>query len=818
MKKIILSSILLLFVLIANAQNITGRIVDSNSNNPIADVVITVSNSPINAMSDGDGKFTIQGLSKGTYTLIFSKLGYENFQETVNLPLLTAMDIRIKGRSFDLDEMNVNATRANSKSAMAYSTLTKSEIEKSNLGQDIPYLLQFLPSVVSTSDAGTGIGYTGIRIRGSDASRINVTINGIPLNDAESQNVYWVNLPDFALSTDNIQVQRGVGTSTNGAGSFGGSINLLSNKFSSESYGETSNSFGSFNTIKNNVSFGSGLLNKHFAIEGRLSRIKSDGYIDRGTSDLKSYYLSAGYVDSKTSIRFNAFSGKEVTYQSWYGTPEARFKNDAQGMQDFIDRNYLDDEAAANLLTSGRTYNFYTYDNQVDNYQQDHYQLINSRTFGKDLIANLSFHYTKGRGYFEEYKEEDALSDYNIAPVIVGQDTFSTSDIIRRRWLDNDFYGATFNIQGSVNKQLKLIIGGAINKYEGGHFGEVIWARNAGSTDIRYRYYNNTANKTDANGFLKGEYSMLKDKLVIFGDLQARNVNYNFIGVNDDGTEAPQDDELLFFNPKVGVTYILNKLHSVYGSYSIGNKEPNRDDYTQSGVKSRPRHENLQDLEIGYNYQSQKYSAKINFFNMQYKDQLVLTGKVNDVGNYTRTNIKDSYRRGIEIEGAVKINEALRIDLNTTISENKIKSFTEFTDVYDEFFNYVGQKEKTFENTTIAFSPSVISAGRISFKALSNLEFQLIGKYVGSQYLDNTTNGNRKLDAYTTCDFRVSYTIKQKVFKEITMNGMLNNIFSENYASNGYSYGYIFDQTRIQENFVYPQALVNGLVQVTVKF
>jgi iron complex outermembrane receptor protein len=818
MKNYILSSILVLLVIASNAQTISGRIVDQNSSKPISDVVISVTNSPINGLSDGDGKFIIQGLSKGTFTLIFSKIGYQNYQETLNLPLLAAMDIRMNVKAYDLDEMNVNTTRANNKSAMAYSTLTKTEIEKSNLGQDIPYLLQFLPSVVSTSDAGTGIGYTGIRIRGSDATRVNVTINGIPLNDAESQGVFWVNLPDFASSTENIQVQRGVGTSSNGAGSFGGSINLLSNKFSSEPYGETSNSFGSFNTIKNNVSFGSGLLNKHFAIEGRLSRIKSDGYIDRGTSDLKSYYLSAGYVDSKTSIRFNAFSGKEITYQSWYGTPEARFKNDAQGMQDFIDRNYLDDKAAANLLNSGRTYNFYTYDNQVDNYQQDHYQLINSRTLGKDWIANLSFHYTKGRGYFEEYREEDALSVYSIAPVIVGQDTFSTSDIIRRRWLDNDFYGATFNIQGSVNKQLKLIIGVATNKYEGGHFGEVIWARTAGSSDIRIRYYDNTANKTDANAFVKGEYSLLNDKLVLFGDLQARNVQYNFIGVNDDGTAAPQDDELLFFNPKVGVTYLLDKHQSVYGSYSIGNKEPNRDDYTQSGVKSRPRHENLQDVEVGYNYQSQKYIAKINFYHMQYKDQLVLTGQVNDVGNYTRTNIENSYRTGIEIEGAVKINKALSIDVNTTISENKIKSFTEFTDIYDEFFNYVGQQENTFKNTIIGFSPTVISAARISFKAFSNLEFQLIGKYVGSQYLDNTTNGNRKLDAYTTCDFRVSYTIKQKVFKEITINGMLNNFLSENYASNGYSFGYIVDQTRIQENFVYPQALVNGLVQVTVKF
>jgi len=487
-------------------------------------------------------------------------------------------------------------------------------------------------------------------------------------------------------------------------------------------------------------------------------------------------------------------------------------------MQDFIDRNYLNEEAASNLLNSGRTYNFYTYDNQVDNYQQDHYQLINSRTFGKDWIANLSFHYTKGRGYFEEFRKDDELSTYTIAPIIIGQDTISTSDIIRRRWLDNDFYGATFNLQGTVSKKLKLIFGGAINKYEGGHFGEVIWARTAGSSDIRNRYYDNTANKTDANAFVKGEYSLLNDKLVLFGDLQARNVLYNFIGVNYDGTAAPQDDELLFFNPKVGVTYLLDKHQSVYGSYSIGNKEPNRDDYTQSGIKSRPRHESMQDVEVGYNYQSQKYLAKINFYHMQYKDQLVLTGQVNDVGNYTRTNIENSYRTGIEIEGAVKINKALSVDFNTTISENKIKSFKEFTNIYDEFFNLVGQQENTFNNTTIGFSPSVISAGRISFKAFSNLEFQLIGKYVGSQYLDNTTNGNRKLDAYTTCDFRVSYTIKQKWFNEITVNGMLNNIFSENYASNGYSYGYIVDQSRIQENFVYPQALVNGLVQVTVKF
>ncbi|HQF28245.1 MAG TPA: TonB-dependent receptor [Bacteroidia bacterium] len=816
MKNLLLTIVVLLCSLAASAQIISGKITGEQTGLPIPDAEIFLQGSLLQTHSNAAGEFIINVGRTGACALLIRKIGFEDSPVSLTLQSNTTIKVQLKGGSIVTDEVNVSSTRAGTKSGMAYTNLNKEDIQKMNLGQDVPYVLQLLPSVVVTSDAGTGVGYTGIRIRGSDPSRINVTINGVPINDAESQGMYWVDLPDFASSAENIQVQRGAGSSTNGAGAFGGSINILSNSIPTAAYGASSNSFGSYNTIKNNVSFGSGLLKNNFAFEGRLSRIKSDGYVDRGASDLKSYYFSGGYYGKKTLIRFNMFSGKEITYQSWYGVPESRIKNDVTGMQNYIINNGLDEEDAANLLNSGRTYNYYTYDNQVDDYQQDYYQLLTSTSLSTNWIASLNFHYTKGKGIYEEFKKGQSLQDYLIDPVITTNDTINESDLIRRKWLDNDFYGATWNITGNIGSNSKLLFGGAANQYAGAHFGEVVWAQFAGTSDIRHRYYDNDATKNDINAFVRYETSF--NKLHLFADAQVRSVNYKFTGLNDDGSEGPQNDAMTFFNPKAGVSYDLKNHQEVYASVSVANKEPNRDDYVESTGKSRPLAESLTDAELGYRYFSKKFSANVNAYYMSYKNQLVLTGQVNDVGNYTRSNIKESFRSGIELIAAYQPINNLTIDGNLTLSMNKLNHFIEYTDTYDANYEYIGQSTIEFKNTDIAFSPSVIAMGSVTWSPIKNLELRAIVKHVGKQYLDNTENDTRSIAAYSTVDTKIGYSLKNVLFKEIRFDISLNNILDALYESNGYTYGYFVDGSRTQENFYYPQAPFNVLGQVTVKF
>lgn len=816
MKNLLALLAVLLCSYAAFAQTISGKITNEQLGFPIQDAELFLQGTLLQTHSNSIGEFSINVGKEGPCALLIRKIGFEDARINITLPSNTSLNIQLKGGSIITDEVNISSTRAGTKSGMAYTNLSKEEIQKMNLGQDVPYVLQLLPSVVVTSDAGTGVGYTGIRIRGTDPSRINVTINGVPINDAESQGMYWVDLPDFASSAENIQVQRGAGSSTNGAGAFGGSINILSNAITASPYGASSNSFGSYNTLKNNVSFGSGLLNNNFAFEGRLSRIKSDGYVDRGASDLKSYYFSGGYYGKKTLVRLNLFSGKEITYQSWYGVPESRIKNDLLGMQNYINNNGLDEEEATNLLHSGRTYNYYTYNNQVDDYQQDYYQLLTSTALNKNWVASLNFHYTKGKGFYEEYKKGQSLQDYLIAPTITNNDTITESDLIRRKWLDNDFYGATWNLQGNINNTSKLILGGAANQYSGKHFGEVVWAQFVGNSDIRHRYYDNNAAKKDFNAFLRYEISI--NKLHAFADVQARNVDYKFTGLNDDGSEGPQNDNMIFFNPKAGISYDLKNHLELYTSLSIANKEPNRDDYVESTKVSRAKAERLIDTELGVRYFSKKFSANMNAYYMRYNNQLVLTGKVNDVGNYTRNNIKESSRSGIEFIAAYQPTKNVTIDGNLTMSMNKLAHFTEYTDSYDANYEYIGQSMIEFKNTDIAFSPSVIAMGSVSWSPIKNLELRVIVKHVGKQYLDNTENASRSISAYSTVDTRIGYSIKNILFKEIRFDITLNNILDGLYESNGYTWGYYVDGSRTQENFYYPQAPFNVLGQMTVKF
>lgn len=794
--------------------SISGKVKNKQNSETVAGAIISIENTYAAASSKSDGSYEIKKLSEGKYIIHASLLGFQKYTDTIQLSADKILDIELTESRVLMDAVIVSATRAGDKSAMAYSIVNKEQIAEQNLGVDLPYLLNQQQSVVTTSDAGAGVGYTGIRIRGVDATRVNVTINGIPVNDAESQGTFWVDLPDIASSIDNIQVQRGVGTSTNGAGAFGGSLNVETIKLNPKGYGEYSTSYGSFNTMKHTINAGSGLINDMFAFDARLSKITSDGFIDRAASDLKSYYLSGAYYGKKTIIKFITFSGLEETYQAWYGIPESRLKGDTEGMNNYIVNNGLDPSEAFNLLNSNsRTYNYYTYSNQVDHYKQDYYQLHFSRELSRNWNANAALHYTKGKGYYEEYKKNQAFSSYGLDNVIISNDTIRSTNLIRRRWLDNDFYGTTFSLNYNSHKKLSAVIGGAYNRYFGLHYGEVIWSQFASNGELHQKYYNDTADKTDFNIYVKANY-IVAERLNVFADVQYRTVNYSFLGFNSNLINIQQSASLNFINPKVGLNYDINSSASVYASYSIGNKEPSRDDYTQSTPESRPKHETLKDIEAGYKHRTNTAMWSVNVYSMNYENQLVLTGKINDVGAYNRTNVAKSSRNGLELAFGIKVLKQLSWDMNATFSQNRIENFEEFVDDYDNG----GQQKVSYTKTDIAFSPNIIAGNTFTFEPIKNLKFSFISKYVGDQFLDNTSTATRKLDAFFVNDLRINYSFKTKYIRSIGITLAVNNLFSEQYESNGYTWGYIYGGQRIAENFYYPQAGINYLAGLTFKF
>ncbi len=675
-----------------------------------------------------------------------------------------------------LDEVLVSAIRVNSKTPVSFSNLSKKEIQNRNLGQDIPILMNYMPSVVTTSDAGNGVGYTGIRVRGSDATRVNVTINGIPYNDSESHGTFWVNMPDFASSLQSVQLQRGVGTSTNGSGAFGASLNMLTDSYSEKASGEISNSFGSFNTRKHTVKFSTGLLNDHFEIAGRVSTLNSDGYIDRARSDLKSYFLQGTYVSTTTLIKALAFGGNEKTYQSWNGIDgETMLTN-----RTFNSAGIFTDEAGQTRF----------YDNETDNYQQDHYQLHWNEKLAANWSTNLAFHYTKGKGYYENYKEDGDVTNYGLS-LISGTTTNSsainTTDLIRQKWLDNDFYGTTFSANYQSNK-LDFIFGGSYNKYEGNHFGKVIWARSAGLSELGDRYYDDTATKTDGTAFAKANYQV-NDQWSLFGDLQIRNVNYK---ANSDETGVV-NDTFSFFNPKAGLNYTVNSKNNVYFSYARANREPNRTDYEGGNVKP----EKLNDFELGWRYLSDKVQLNTNFYYMAYQDQLILTGTLDDVGNPIRSNSEKSYRLGVEMDAAIVLSSTFSLRPNLTLSRNKN------IDLAVSGQNY-GTKD-------ISYSPSVIAGNSFIYKPTEGLQIIWLQKYVGQQYMNNIESPEAKLADYFINDLNVTYEIKPKsVFKSIVFKGLVNNILNKKYISNGYMWD-IYP-------YYYPQAGTNLLAGITLLF
>ena len=672
-----------------------------------------------------------------------------------------------------LDEVLVSAVRATSKTPVSFSNLDKKDIKFRNLGQDIPILMNYLPSVVTTSDAGNGVGYTGIRVRGSDATRVNVTINGIPYNDSESHGTYWVNMPDFASSVESLQLQRGVGTSTNGAGAFGASLNMLTDSYSDKASGEISNSFGSFNTQKHTVKFSTGLMNDHFEIAGRLSALKSDGFVDRGASDLKSYFLQGTYVGKTTLIKALAFGGKEKTYQSWNGIDEATLNSD----RTFNSSGIFTDEFGKTRF----------YDNETDNYQQDHYQLHWNEKVSNNWSTNLAFHYTKGKGFYENYKEDAKFSSYGLAPIVINGATIKKTDLIRQKWLDNDFYGTTFSANYRDEK-LDLLFGGGYNKYEGAHFGKVIWARYASQSELGDHYYDDFATKTDGNIFAKANYQ-ITEKISLFGDLQLRNVHYK---ANSYETGSVNDN-FNFFNPKAGLNYDITPNNKLYFSYARANREPNRTDY--EGGNAKP--EKLNDFEMGWRYVADKVQFNSNVYYMAYKDQLILTGKLDDVGSPIRSNSEKSYRLGLEVDATIALSEQFIIRPNFTLSSNKNID--------------LAVQGENYGTTDIAYSPSVIVGNIIVYKPLENLQISWLQKFVGEQYMNNIELPAAKLANYFVNDLNIAYEIKPKsVFKSIVITGLVNNILDKKYVSNGYMYDVY--------PYYYPQAGINFLAGLTLKF
>jgi len=780
MKKITIFLFLFVSVL-TNAQKVTvsGKIVDKNQK-ILTGATVLVKETNQGISSDLDGNFSFK-LNKGTFTLKVSFIGFKTIEKSIFLDEDKVLTIVLKEDDNVLDEVLVSAVRATSSIPVTYSNLSKKELAKRNLGQDIPILLNYLPSVISSSDAGAGIGYTYLNVRGSNSERINVTINGIPYNDPESHGTFWVNLGDFASSTENLQLQRGVGTSTNGSGAFGASLNILTDAISENAGGEISNSFGSYGTRKHTVKFTTGKINEHLEVSGRFSNIHSDGYIDRAFTNLKSYFLQASYKDENTLIKAVSFGGAERTYQAWYGLDPQQLKED-------------------------RRQNPYTYENEVDDYKQNHYQLHWNEQLNNHWSTNLGLNYTKGAGFFEQYKAAENAADFNNL-------IEDGSDVIVRRWLDNDFYVFNFNANYKDEK-LNIITGISYSNYTGDHFGEVIWGSNLAS-GVSYgdRYYFSDAKKTDMSVFSKATYQM-NEKVSAYLDLQGRFINYQTKGLTSDRNPLDIDAQFNFFNPKAGFIYKIAAQNNIYLSYARANREANRNDF-ENGISSP---EILDDIELGWRYKSDRVQLNTNIYYMNYKNQLVLTGAIDDVGAPIRATSGKSYRLGLEIDTDLKLNEQFSIKSNAAFSTNKNEDFT--APINGNLVN--------LGDTPLSFSPNVIVGNMLVYQTKDNFQISFLSKYVGEQFMSNLNSSVSKLDvldSYFTSDLNFVYEIvTKKVFDAIIISGIINNIFNTEYVDRGFYYTY--DDTWSSPDSVttldgagyYPQATRNFLVGVTLKF
>ncbi len=720
-------------------------------------------------------------------------------------------------QNYFLDEIVVNATKASAKTPMAYTDISGEKLAERNYGQDIPYLISQTPSVVVTSDAGTGIGYTSYRVRGTDANRINVTVNGVPVNDSESHTVFWVNMPDFASSVENVQVQRGAGTSTNGAASFGATIGMQTQKPSLKPYAEIQSAAGSFATFKNTVKAGTGLIKDHFVFDARYSKLDSDGFIDRAKADLSSYFASAAYYGDGLMVRYQTFGSSERTHQAWNGIPSALI---AEGNRTFNSCGiYYEKDENGNEVER--------YYDQTDNYWQQHHHLTAVYQFQNNWSTNLTLHYTNGKGYYEDYKQNAKLFEYQLKPFMQDGELIKRSDLVRQKWLRNDFAGGIYNLNYSTDR-LNLIMGTGINQYWGNHTGNVIWARNYNNLSPNHAYYDGDARKLDYNAFVKASYSFTP-AWSVFADLQYRGIQYSLNGTNDvwlSDTEQQQLDiqkEYNFFNPKVGINYTRNG-HMAFASFSVANREPNRNNFTDAGINEQPTFETLNDYEAGYSYQNERFNIGANLYYMDYNNQLILTGKLSEIGEALTSNIKDSYRTGIELMAGVDICSWLNWSGNFTYSANKIRNFTETVDEYQgEDFDWKGTREVFYDKTDIALSPSIIANSIFNFHH-KGFSAAFMSVYVGKQYLDNTSSDDRALAAYFVNNLQLGYSFKPRFMREIALGIRVNNLFNAEYETNGWVYSYINENTgngvdnRLKDDGLFTQAGTNVMGSLTLKF
>lgn len=761
-------------VFAAHAQVVTlsGTVVD-DANQPLVGATILVKELKKGTSSDLEGKFLLS-IQKGTYTIEISYVGFQKLVQEITFDADQSKVFQLSTTEEVLDEVLVSAVRVKADAPVTHSNLTKREIAKRNLGQDIPILMNYLPSVVSSSDAGAGIGYTYIRVRGSDASRVNVTVNGIPYNDSESQGTFWVNMGDFASSTQSLQLQRGVGTSTNGAGAFGASLNLLTDAVAEEAGGEISNSFGSYATRKHTVKFTTGKVNEHFEFAGRLSNIYSDGYIDRAFTDLKSYFLQGAYTDDNTLIKALVFGGKEKTYQAWDGISAAQLK-------------------------TNRRHNPLSYENETDNFWQDHYQIHWNEKIDGNWSTNVAFNYTRGKGYFEQFKENRKAADYNNL-IVTG------SDVIVRRWLDNHFYFGSANATYK-NDRFEIISGVAYGNFTNDHYGEVIWGSNlAPTTKIRDHYYDSASKKTDVSLFSKATFH-LSEKVKAFIDLQGRFVNYKTVGLTSKRKPINVNANFNFFNPKLGFTYAINKRNNLYVSYARANREPNRNDF-EGGTS---QHESLNDFEFGWRLHTNNIKLNTNVYYMGYQNQLVLTGEIDNSGEPLRATSGSSYRLGLEIDADIRINEQWTVRPNIAVSQNKNIDF------------YINRDNvlRNLGNTNIAFSPNIIAGNALVYQPNANLQIGFLSKFVGEQYMSNTDTKGSKLESYFISDLNFVYELPIKsVFSSIVFTGLVNNIFNKEYVDRGYIFLDTWSTPGTTKEIpgYYPQATRNFLLGVTLKF
>ena len=793
--------VLLLFVIPVFAQyTIDGSVSNKDSGESLPGANIVVVDTYLATTSEVDGNFHLGRVKEGTYSIQVSYIGFKTLKQEIQINENMNLKLRLEPQVYMSEEVIISAIRDGGSAQTTYRMMNADQIEKNNTGKDLPFVMETLPSTVVTSDAGNGVGYTGIRIRGTDLTGINVTLNGVPVNDGESQGVFFVNLPDLASSIDNMQVQRGVGSSSNGAASFGASINIKTSDFRNKAYGEVSSAGGSFNTFKNTLKFGSGLIKDKWAFDGRASMIISDGYIDRASSNLKSFYLTGGYYGKKDVVKLVVLHGNEKTYQAWYGIPK-----------DSLETNRTFNPAGEILDTEGNIIGYY--DNQTDNYQQTYYQLHWAHEFNKRLNLAASGFYTRGIGYYESYKNNRSFGEYGWNDTIIGNDTIRETNLINQKWLDNHFYGLNLSMTYNPNRW-RFSFGIGANRYDGDHYGYVIWSQVSRLGDHDRPWYFNTGIKTNFHVFAKSNFRA-SEKVDLYLDLQYRHIDYKIDGTHDDLTDLTQYHVYNFFNPKIGLAYQVSQHNSLNIYAGIANREPNRSVFRDADPGQEISSETLYDFELGYQYNSRNLRLEANAFYMYYTDQLVLTGKINNVGAAIMTNVPESYRAGIEFIGAVNFLKIMNWKLNATYSQNKIKSFVSYVDNWD---TWPEQTVDTIGTSDISFSPDFTLASTLSIEPAKQFTISLVTKYVSQQFIDNTSNGDRSIDPYLVNNLVFFYTVKPKAIRQIDFFVHLNNIFNVAYETNAWVYRYYYDNVEYNMNGYFPQAKFNFMAGINLKF